>query len=262
MPSTIRYRLAVFIAVMALAPALTSANNCDLENREDGCSDPTDSNLYDNTFRKSCKLHDRCYATDGMGKSKCDDFFEKSMKSACEELSFVEEPVCKESARVFHSAVLFGGGSSYDGGQNWSATNCGTDDSWWSKIKRGHGHKINCPSGMIMAGRYHLSEATGFSQYFCTAVAASQSPGSWETVKKGDAFTCPDGQVLIGMEKKSKGKLGAQCATLSGASVGSPSWSDKISGKGKTYYCPQNKVLVGFKKKSNGIKYACSSVSV
>lgn len=237
------------------------ANDCDVKQREDGCSDPINTGLYDNTFHKSCKMHDRCYATAGMSKSKCDNHFKRSMKSACEDLSFFEEPPCKLSADIYYEAVDIFGGPSYDNGQNWSDNHC-THDDWWSEIYRGHGDQVSCPDEMVMAGRYHLSEDDGFSQYFCTRNSSDQVRSSvWFTVTKGNSFVCPGNQVIVGMEKKKNGKFALRCAELLDTLVGSPSWSSQINnGNGKTYYCPNNKVLVGFKKNDSGdVKYACAS---
>lgn len=250
----------MLIAVATVVPGAAGAVDCDVEGRSDGCSTPGPT-AFPETLTKSCKMHDRCYATDGMGKSQCDDQFQEAMKSSCESLSFLEEPLCKETAGTYYTGVLIGGGESYDNGQKWSGKNCGTTD-WWSKIRQGHNKPIICPSGMIMAGRYKLSETKGgFSSYYCKVFDAPQARNSqWYTAKKNVKFICPGNMVLVGMEPKKHTRLAGLCATLSGVPpISGVSWSNKISGNGKTFYCPSNMVLVGFERRSQGVKFACRS---
>lgn len=69
-------------------------------------------------FTESCRQHDRCYDTCGMGKDDCDNHLLASLVSECESVypgawHAAELGACKAIANTYHLAVRRLGGDAY-----------------------------------------------------------------------------------------------------------------------------------------------------
>ncbi len=91
------------------------------------CSAPI-KNPYDAKFQGACSTHDYCYrfgyATYGYSKFRCDAAFIQEMNNICSNLDWVllasaglSFGACRAAAKVYYSAVVVGGASSFKKGR-------------------------------------------------------------------------------------------------------------------------------------------------
>jgi hypothetical protein len=265
---------------------------CTVEVREDGCSVPDDleffvTDYYNDVFKRSCRMHDRCYATKGMSQASCDNKFRTSMQDRCNDVfdntddddfwdfvnplnipsyleGWVSEGTCKLVADTYYLAVAEAGQGSYNGGQNWADGHCEGNDRWRQVTADDLDHTVQCPDDQFITGYYRIN-AGPFVQWHCSSIpgVSYSSTTNWKKDSDGShKFTCADGKALVAAKKRQgHARHSYKCAAVNRS--GNGSWSDEVNSRtGRTFYCDDYRdgsIMVGVDYDQDGhVNFKCA----